>query len=253
MAGPAPRVVRIRRKGAPGRRKALGSKGEDFVPWVSADSEELQNLEEEERRERMTGLLDRYAACKRKRQVISSSESDPAPIHTTELSLPAIDGQPVTDGSSGDQAIIIPCSPEQEPTGGAELDRAGRLESNEGDPALRALQIIPPLDRDEEQPRRSKYMQSRVPRPHRSDQLITQNYLPPRGPEPPRVEVLAPRVEEVKDILRCWEPFHRGAFEADRLDNLYPHIYRVSVVARGMGIRKDYSMTIPASTPKEDF
>ena len=40
----------------------------------------------------MTGLLDRYAACKRKRQVVSSSESDPAPVQTVGPSLPAIDG-----------------------------------------------------------------------------------------------------------------------------------------------------------------
>ena len=38
VVGPAPRVVRIRRKGAPGQRNAPGSKGEDFVPWVPADS-----------------------------------------------------------------------------------------------------------------------------------------------------------------------------------------------------------------------
>ena len=35
-------------------------------------------MEEEEREERMTGLLDRYATRKRKRQLSSSSESDPA-------------------------------------------------------------------------------------------------------------------------------------------------------------------------------
>ena len=102
VLGPAPRVVRIKRKGGPGRRNALGSKGEDFVPWVPADSEEPQDLEEEERRERMTGLLDLYAAHKTKRQVVSNSESDPAPVQTVGLSLPAIDSQPVTDGSSGD-------------------------------------------------------------------------------------------------------------------------------------------------------
>ena len=67
---PPPRVVRIRRKGALERRNAPGSKGEDFVPWVPTDSEEPQDLKEKERRERMTGLLDRYAARKRKRQVI---------------------------------------------------------------------------------------------------------------------------------------------------------------------------------------
>ena len=150
VPGPAPRVVRIKRKGAPGRRNASGSKGEDFVPWVPADSDEPQDLEEEERRERMTGLLDRYAARKRKRQVVSSSESDPAPIQTVGPSVSATDGQPVTDGSSGDQAIIIPCSPELKPTGIAEPDGAGRLESNEGDLAPRALQVIPPLDRGKE-------------------------------------------------------------------------------------------------------
>ena len=56
-----------------------------------------------------------------------------------------------------------------------------------------------------------------------------------------------------KDIMRRWEPFHHGASSADRLDNLYPHIYRVPVVARGMGLREDYSVTLPASTPKENF
>ena len=65
VAGPAPRVVRIKRKGALERHNAPGSKGEDFVPWVPTDSEEPQDLEEE-RRERMTGLLDRYTARKRK-------------------------------------------------------------------------------------------------------------------------------------------------------------------------------------------
>ena len=83
--------------------------------------------------------------------------------------------------------------------------------------------------------------------------MITHNYLPPRRPKPPRVEISAPRVEEVKDILRRWEPFHHEASAADRLDNLYPHIYRVLVAARGMGLHEDYSVTLPASTPKEDF
>ena len=87
----------------------------------------------------MTGLLDCYAARKRKRQVVSSSESDPTLIQIVGPSLPTIDDQPVTDGSSWDQAIIIPCSPELEPIGGAEPDGAVRSESNEGDPAPRAL------------------------------------------------------------------------------------------------------------------
>ena len=67
------------------------------------------------------------------------------------------------------------------------------------------------------------------------------------------MEVSTPGVEEVKGILRCWEPFHREASTADRLNNLYPHIYRVPVFARGMGLHENYSVNLPASTPKEDF
>ena len=55
----------------------LGSRGEDFIPWVSGEPEDFQDLEEEEQEERMTELLDSYAVCKWKRQVSSSSESDP--------------------------------------------------------------------------------------------------------------------------------------------------------------------------------
>ena len=67
VAGPAPRVVKVKRKRASGRRNAPGSKVEDFVPWIPADIEGPQDLEEEERLERMRGVLDRYAAYKRKR------------------------------------------------------------------------------------------------------------------------------------------------------------------------------------------
>ena len=103
------------------------------MPWVPADGEEPRDLEEEERRERMTRLLDRYAARKRKRQMVSSSELDPAPVQTVGLSLPATNGHLVIDESLGDHAIIIPCTPELEPTGRAEPDGAGRSKSNEGD------------------------------------------------------------------------------------------------------------------------
>ena len=62
--------------------------------------------------ERAAGLLDRYAAQKRKRQVSSSGESDAAPIQSVEPSQPASDDQPAADGSLGDRAITIPGSPE---------------------------------------------------------------------------------------------------------------------------------------------
>ena len=58
--------------------------------------------------------------------------------------------------------------------------------------------MIPPSDRDEGQPSRSKFMRSGLPRPTLPERIITNCYVPPCGPEPPRVEVSAPGVDEVK-------------------------------------------------------
>ena len=95
-------MVKVKRERASGRRNVPGSKGEDFVPWVPAETEGPQDLEEEEREERMTGLLDRYAVRRRKWKVISTGESDTAPVQIAGPSQPAVDGQPTTDGSLGD-------------------------------------------------------------------------------------------------------------------------------------------------------
>ena len=140
-----------------------------------------------------------------------------------------------------------------EPTIGPESDGTDRSGSNEGDSAPQALQIILPSGRGEEPQNRSEFMRSGLPRLKRSDQVITNNYVPPRGPEPPRVEILAPGEEEVKKILCRWEPFHRGASAADRLNSLYPPMYRVPVAARGMGLHEAYTVPVPASTSKKDF
>ena len=253
VAGAAPRVVKVKRKRALKHRNAPGFGCENFIPWVPDDMNGPQDLEEEERMERMAGLLDRYTARKRKRQVSSSGESDAIPVQFAEPSQPAADGEPAADGSSGDQAITIPGSLELRPIVGPEPDGAGRSESNEGHQAPRALQVIPSSDRGEEPPSRSEYMRSGMPRPKRPDQVITNNYLPPRGPELPRVEISALGEEEVKNILRRLDPFHRGASAADRLNSLYPPMYRVPVAARGMGLHVDYTVPLPASTPKEDF
>ena len=128
-----------------------------------------------------------------------------------------------------------------------------RSKSNEDDPAPSALQVILHADQAERRPSRSEYMRSGLPRPPRPIEAITNNYLPPRGLEPPRVEVLAPRAEEVKDILRRLESFHRGASAAGQLGNLYPHMYRLSVIVRGLGLHEDYTMTLLAAIPNEDI
>ena len=74
-------------------------------------------------------------------------------------------------------------------------------------------------------------MWSGVPRPTLPERIITNCYAPQRGPEPPRVEVSAPEADEVKRIMRRWEPFQRGESAADRLNNLYSHMLRIPVVA----------------------
>ena len=120
-------------------------------------------------------------------------------------------------------------------------------------PVLSALQAIPPSDRAEGQPSRSKFMRSGLPRPTLPDRIITDCYAPSHGLEPPRVEVSAPGADEVKHIMSRWEPFHRGASAANRLNNLYPHMLRMPVVAQGMGLGEDYTVSVPTRTRKEDI
>ena len=139
------------------------------------------------------------------------------------------------------------------PTDQTEPTRVTRIEVKEADPVPSALQVIPPSDRAKGQPSRSKFMRSELPRPTLSDRIITDCYAPPHGPKLPRVEVSAPGANEVKHIMRRWEPCHRGESAADRLNNLYPHILWIPVVARGMGLSEDYTVCVPAGTRKEDI
>ena len=85
------------------------------------------------------------------------------------------------------------------------------------------------------------------------ERIITNCFVPPLGLVPPRVEVSAPGEDEVKYILHRWEPFHRGEFAVHRLNHLYPHMLRMPVAARGMGLGEDYLMCVPAATRKEDI
>ena len=96
-------------------------------------------------------------------------------------------------------------------------------------------------------------MRSGLPRPTLSERIISNYYAPPRGPEPPRVEVSAPRADDVKYIMRRWDPFHHGETAANRLNNFYPHMLRMPIAARGLGLGEDYSVSVPAGTRKEDI
>ena len=140
----------------------------------------------------MTGVLDLYAARKRKWQVVSSSESDPAQAPGSSL--------PTSEGGLKMQAIVIPGSPEPGVADQAEPAGVARIESQETDPAPSALQVIHPSD--EGRPGRLKFMRSGLPRPPLPERIITNSYASPREPDSPKVEVTAPRVDEVKFILR---------------------------------------------------
>ena len=95
-------MVKVKRKRALERRNAPGSRCEDFILWVPDDTDSPQDLEEEEWMERTVGLLDRYAARKRKWQVSSSGESDAAPVQSAKPSQSATDDEPAADRSLGD-------------------------------------------------------------------------------------------------------------------------------------------------------
>ena len=191
----------------------------------------------------MTGLLDRYAACKRKRQLSSNSEFGPAQV--------AGSSQLAVEGGLEMQAIVILGSPKPGTTDQTVPAGVARTESKEADPIPSALQVIHPSD--EGRPDRSKFMRSDLPRSPLPERIITNSYAPLCGADPPRVEVSTPGVDEVKLIMRRWEPFHRGEAAADRMNNLYPHMLRMPVVSRGMGFGEDYSVSVPTGTRNEDI
>ena len=66
--GPAPLVLMIKKKRTTQGKSARGAQVEDFIPWVCSKLSRPSSSEEEEEEEEMMGLLDRYAARKRKRR-----------------------------------------------------------------------------------------------------------------------------------------------------------------------------------------
>ena len=76
--GSAPRVLKIKKKGTNRGKITLGAQVKDFVPWVHPEPSRPSASKEEEDEEEITGLLDRYAARKRKRQEDAEREADQA-------------------------------------------------------------------------------------------------------------------------------------------------------------------------------
>ena len=99
----------------------------DFVPWVHPKSNRPSDLEEGEEEEKMTGLLDLYAARKRKRQESSKREPDQAEGSS----------RPATDEDSEMQAIVILGLPDM-----GSSDRLGPEDVALGE--LKEATLIPP-------------------------------------------------------------------------------------------------------------
>ena len=79
------------------------------------------------------------------------------------------------------------------------------------------------------------------------------SYLHARSSAPPKDEVSALGLEDVKRIVHRWTPFNRGESAADRLNSLYPVMLRMLMAARANGVGEDYSVKVPTDTNKEDL
>ena len=152
----------------------------------------------------MTGLLDRYAARKRKWQESAEKNADQAEGSN----------RPSMDGGSEIQAIIIPGSPEmgssdQPGPGGVALG-----EPREVTLIPPALQVIHPPDQAKSRPDTARLARAGRKKPLSPDRILLNSYPPPPPPPPPpprgpalaMEEVTIPEPEDIKHILHCWKP-----------------------------------------------
>ena len=151
------------------------------------------------------------------------------------------------------QAIIISSSPETGSNDRLDIGDDTLGESGEAAPTLPTLQLIPHPIQVGSRPGRSEFTCTRLKRPSLPDRILTNSYLPARGPAPLKEEVSVPRLEDVKYIVRRWKPFNWGELAADCLNSLYPMMLRMPMAARANGVGEDYSVTVPADTNKEDL
>ena len=188
------RILKVKKKKETERGNAPRTQVSDFIPWVPPGSSQPSNSEEGEEEE-MMGLVNRYAARKQKRQ--ENVEQRP------EAVADQADGssQPSTGSSSEVQAIIILGSPE---TGSNDrLDIGENVSRESGVVALISptLQIIPPSAQVRSQSGRSEFTRTGLKRPSLPDWILMNSYLPTCGSAPPKEEVSAPGLEDVKHIV----------------------------------------------------
>ena len=198
---------------------------EDFIPWVRSEPSQPSHSKEEEEEEEMTGLLDRYASRKRKRQ--KEAEQD------AERAKGSI--RPPIDGGSEIQTIVISASPKMGSNDHPGSKDIAREEPREEAPIPPALQVVHPLERLESHPGAAKLALTGCKKPLPPDQILLNSYLPPRGPALVTEEVAVPGLDDIKSILHHWKPFNRGESAVDHLDDLYLRMLRLLVRAREAG------------------
>ena len=190
----------------------------------------------------MTGLLDRYAARKRKRQEEAEQEAERA-----ERSV----YHPM-DGGSEIQTIVFPASPEMGSSDQPSMEDITREEPWEEASISLTLQVVHPPERPESSPGAAKLVLTGSKKPLSPKWILLNSYLSPRGPAPVMEKVVVPGPADIKPILHRWKPFNRGESAADRLDNLYLRM-RLPVKAREAGQGEEYSIIVPVGTLKEDI
>ena len=144
----------------------------DFIPWARSGSSQPPDLEKEEEEE-MMGLLDRYAAKKRKRQEDVAREADAA------LDQAAGSSRPTAGGSLEDRVIIILGSPEMGSNDRLDIEDDVLGEAVTTPPALQM--ILPPAQVGS-QSGRSDFTHTGLKRPKLPNRIITNSYLPACGP-----------------------------------------------------------------------
>ena len=152
---------------------------EDFIPWVRFEPSRPSLSEEEEEEEEMTGLLDRYAARKRKRQEEAEREAERAegPV------------RPPVHGGSEIQKIMIPAFLKMGSNDQPGSEDIAREEPREEAPIPPALQVVHHSERSESRPSATKLALTGRKRSLPPDRILFNSYLPPRDP----ARVVTPR------------------------------------------------------------
>ena len=139
----------------------------------------------------MTGLLDLYAARKRKRQEEAEREAERAKGSV----------RPPMDGGSEIQTIMIPTSPEMGSNDQPGSEDIAREEPREEAPIPSALQVVHPPERPKSRSGVARLALTGRKKSLLPDRILLNSYLPPRGLAPVKKEVAVLGLDDMKSIL----------------------------------------------------